>query len=443
MHLANQKLQDRSWWKDRKVAVWGAGISGVSAAKLLAQLGALVTLSDSKTFEELPLAQDLPKSITTHFGQKNHLGDAEILIPSPGLKPSHALFQDVNAHDIRIMSEIELGALLTQAQIIAVTGTDGKSTTTKLIAEALKAQGLWVKAVGNIGDPICNWSLEAPAAGYLVVEVSAFQLWSTRYLGASCAVITNIAEDHYDYFEGSAQAYREAKLKLAYLLKEEAALFYPKKHLTLDELEPDLKQGKLKIKPTTYEILSPQVQSPLLGAHNQLNLSVALACINFLGLDEHKARERFKQFAPLAYRMTLSRELDGVKYVNDSKATNVHAARMGIESLEPKLIVICGGYDKGLDLSPLIESLLQRAKAVFSIGQTGSKVHEALKDTGLPAQYCETLEKALHEAYNIAEQGDLVLLSPAASSFDQFKSFEHRGATFDRLVASLMSKSLS
>lgn len=435
-------FKDPSWWQDRKVAVWGAGISGVAAAKMLFQLGADVTLSDAKSVANLPLTQDLPEGIKTFFGQQNHLGDAEILIPSPGLKPSHELFQEVRQRGVRIMSEIELGAQLTQATIIAVTGTDGKSTCTKLIAEALQAQNLWVKAVGNIGDPICNWALSAPYDGYLVVEVSAFQLWSTQYLNARCAVITNIAEDHYDYFDGSAQAYREAKLGLACLLQDNAPIFYPLARLDLDELNTKVQRGLLNVRLCPYEVLEPKVESLLLGEHNQYNLSVALACISELALDEQKARQRFKSFAPLPYRMTLSRTLDGVMYVNDSKATNVHAACSGIESLDTNPIVICGGYDKGLDLSPFISTLKTKAKAVFSIGQTGPKIHANLLNSDLPSMYCETVEKALAEAYLLAKAEDLVLLSPAASSFDQFKSFEDRGATFDRLVASLLSKSV-
>ena len=435
-------LMDHSWWQGRKVAVWGAGISGVSAAKLLVNLGAQVTLSDAKPLSKLPLAQDLPKGIHTVFGQKNDLGDAEILIPSPGLKPSHVLFDEVRQRGIRIMSEIELGARFTQANIIAVTGTDGKSTCTKLIAEALKAQGLWVKAVGNIGDPLCNWSLEAPSDGYLVVEVSAFQLWSTQYLNAKCAVITNIAEDHYDYFDGSAKAYRGAKLKLAYLLEENAKLFYPQERLSLDELKKQVVQGQLKINLSAYEPQKRKVESPLLGEHNQFNLSVALECIRELKLDEQKARDSFISFAPLPYRMTLSRQLDGVSYINDSKATNVHAACIGIESLSSTPIVICGGYNKGLDLKPFIHVLKQRAKAVLCIGQTGPLIHDALLDESLVTKLCVTLEVAVHEAQKLAQTDDLVLLSPAASSFDQFTSFEDRGETFDRLVASLLSKSV-
>ena len=436
------ELRNHSWWQGRRVAVWGAGISGVAAAKLLYQLGAQVTLSDAKTAADLPLTKDLPKDIKTYFGQKNHLGDAEVLIPSPGLKPSHKLFNEVKQRGIRIMSEIELGAQLTQATIIAVTGTDGKSTCTKLIAEAIQAQDLWVRAVGNIGDPICNWALKAPKNGYLVVEVSAFQLWSTHYLNARCAVITNIAEDHYDYFDGSAQAYREAKVRLAYLLQDNAPLFYPLARLSLDDLNNQIQQEQLNIRLSSYQVLEPKIDSPLLGEHNQYNLSVALACIRELCLDEQKARERFKSFAPLPYRMTLSRKLDRISYVNDSKATNVHAACSGIESLDLSPIVICGGYDKGLDLSPFITTLKTKAKAVFCIGQTGPKIHEALLNQTIISMYCETLDNALREAYHIAEADDLILLSPAASSFDQFKSFEDRGATFDRLVASLLSKSV-
>ena len=201
-------------------------------------------------------------------------------------------------------------------------------------------------------------------------------------------------------------------------------------------------QGQLNINLSTYQPQERKVESSLLGEHNQFNLSVALECINELNLDEQKARDSFKYFAPLPYRMTLSRQIDGVSYINDSKATNVHAACIGIESLSSSPIVICGGYDKGLDLKPFINTLRQRAKAVFCIGQTGPKIHNALLNESFLTQLSGTLEVAVHEAQKIAEINDLVLLSPAASSFDQFTSFEDRGETFDRLVASLLSKSV-
>ena len=191
--------------------------------------------------------------------------------------------------------------------------------------------------------------------------------------------------------------------------------------------------------PTPYEQANEEVESPLIGDHNQLNLSVALEVTQYLGFDEVVAREAFKRFAPLPYRMTLSRTLRGVRYVNDSKATNVHASLSGINSVQETLIVITGGYDKGLDQGPLIEALQQRARLVFCIGQTGPQLNRELVGKGVLSENVYTLEQAVQRAAESAQEGEMVLFSPAASSFDQFKNFEERGAIFDTLVTRLPS----
>ena len=430
----------RSWWSGRKVGVWGAAITGFAAAKLLHKLGAIVTLSDPKDADQLDDITELPPEIKLSLGRPNEIGDAEIIIPSPGLKPSHALIKSVQAAGITLMSEVELAARVTAAPIIAITGTDGKSTTTLLITEALRSQEIWARAVGNIGDPISNWALEAPAHGVLVLEISAFQLWSTRTLNAQIGVITNIVNDHLDYFNGSADAYRSAKLKLAHLLTARAPLFYPPSALSIPEIESSQASGELNLRLSPYQHPDPPAESLLLGDHNQLNMGAALSIIEQLSLDQDRARQHLRTFTALPYRLTLSRELDGVVYLNDSKATNVHAACTGISSLSGRLIVIAGGYDKGLDLSEFITLLKNKAHVVLTIGQTGPHIVEALAMYDTECIACRTLDIAIEEAQRRSSPGDLVVFSPAASSFDQFKSYEARGATFDLLVSQLVSK---
>ena len=421
----------RAWWSHRRVMIWGAAKSGIAAAKLLSQLNANVTLSDPKASDALTGLEDLPPDVNTLFGVPNTLGDAEVVIPSPGIRPSHQLIKAARAAKLVIMSEVELAARVSEANIIAITGTDGKSTTTKLICEAVRANDVWSQAVGNIGDPISNWALSAPADGYFALEVSAFQLWSTSWLDAVCGIITNIAEDHHDYFDHDAGAYRAAKLKLGELLSQEGCLLYPPQGLTLTQEEID-RYGSTRLR--TYDTPEVQIESPLIGGHNQLNLSATFSVLSELGLDHQKAKLRLKSFSPLPYRMTLTRELDGVQYLNDSKATNVHAACVGLSTLTGSLIVITGGYDKQLNLSPFIQILKQRARLVLTIGQTGQYICETLEDLNVSVQYCGNLETAVRLAATLAQPGDRVCLSPAASSFDQFESYEARGAAFDRLV---------
>ena len=431
---------ERRWWQGRKVAVWGAARTGVAAARLLDQLGARVTLSDPKSIEKLDEVQSLPSTIHLSLGRANEIGDAEIIIPSPGLKPSHNLIKSAQAAGIPLVSEVELAARVTAAPIIAITGTDGKSTTTLLITEVLRAQKIWAQPVGNIGDPISNWALNAPEDGVLVLEISAFQLWSTQTLNAQVGVITNIVDDHLDYFDGSAEAYRAAKLKLTQLLSSQAPLFYPPSVLSLPEIESAQAQGELDIQLCSYDRPSPPVESALIGAHNQLNIGAALGILEALHLDLERAQERLRTFTALPYRLTLSRELEGVRYLNDSKATNVHAACTGLSSLSGVLIVIVGGYEKGLELTELIRVLASRARIVMTIGQTGPRISEALTAHDVTCLSCGHLEVAVLEAHQQARAGETVVFSPAASSFDQFESYEARGATFDLLVRQLPSK---
>lgn len=425
----------RQWWSGKRVAVWGAARSGLAAAQLLARLGAQVTLSDPKPASELSHLDQLPSSIQLALGAPNQLGDAEILIPSPGLKPTHPLILDAISAGVRIMSEVELAARITRAQIIAITGTDGKSTTTTLIHEALTASGLWCKAVGNLGDPMSNWALDAPDEGYFSLEVSAFQLWSTAWLDASIGVITNIAEDHYDYFDHSAERYRESKLRLLSLLKREGYLLYPADIIRLSVEE--LNKLPFGAEASAYTYPQPPVQTPLIGGHNQLNLAATFKVIERLGLSSEIAQNRLMTYTPLPYRMTLTRERDGVQYINDSKATNVHAACAGLSTLEGDLIVITGGYDKGLDLTPLITLFKQRVHTVLTIGQTGPKIGDLLEGSSVHCISCIKLDVAVKEAASLARAGDKVCFLPAASSFDQFTSYEARGAYFDQLVLSL------
>ena len=431
---------ERRSWRGRKVAVWGAARTGVAAARLLDQLGAQVTLSDPKNIEDLDEIQSLPPTIRLSLGHTNEIGDAELIIPSPGLKPNHRLIRKAQAAGVPLMSEVELAARVTAAPIIAITGTDGKSTTTLLITEVLRAQEIWAQPVGNIGDPISNWALNAPEDGVLVLEISAFQLWSTQTLNAQIGVITNIVDDHLDYFDGSAQAYRAAKVKLAQLLSSRAPLFYPPSVLSLPEIESAQTQGALDIQLCAYDRPHPPLESGLIGDHNQLNIGAALTILEALHLDLERAQARLRTFTALPYRLTLSRELEGVRYLNDSKATNVHAACTGLSSLSGVLIVIVGGYEKGLELTELIRVLASRARVVLTIGQTGPRIGDALAIYDVTCISCDRLEVAVSEAHRRARAGETVVFSPAASSFDQFESYEARGATFDLLVRQLHSK---
>jgi UDP-N-acetylmuramoylalanine--D-glutamate ligase len=472
--IAPSALQDvAAWrahlhqrWSDRSVAVWGAARSGVAAANLLVEIGARVCLSDPKSTLSPEHAEALDPRVSLSLGGPNVLGDAEIVIPSPGLRPDLPLLKEC-PEGVTVMSEIELGARCTRARLVGVTGTDGKSTTTSLITHFLTALNVDARSVGNIGDPLCSWALEASPQSVLVVEVSAFQLWSTQYFPAEVGLLTNLAEDHFDYFLGSASRYAHAKLKLARLLPPQSTFLWPDLDLpfgggatrmsplddvtfaeTLGADKPEIVRFGLDprspwsasegaYRAHAHGLLASMNLSPLLGRHHHRNIISALATIDALGLDPRAALSAISEFRGLSHRMELVRTLRGVRWVDDSKATNINASSAGLKSVDGSMIVIAGGYDKGLNHAPLVELLSRRARHICLIGQTGPILAEALGHSGANFTLCVTLERAVIEAHRLAQPEELVILSPATSSFDQFESFVARGQRFQSLVHQL------
>jgi UDP-N-acetylmuramoylalanine--D-glutamate ligase len=462
-----------SYWLDRTVAIWGIARSGIAVAQLLNELGAQVILSDARTDIDTTM---LNPKIQVHLGEDNIWQGAEILIPSPGIPPHHQGLIQAQQAGIKLMSEIEVGAFCTQATLIAITGTDGKSTCTSLFTHVLQGLGYRAHAVGNIGDPLSNWSLQVGTNEYLVVEVSAFQLWSTHYFPAKLAILTNIAEDHHDYFGGDALLYRAAKLKLARLLPAGSSFLWPDvldvewMHEFLTQLQEQSIQAisyglnnqssyyvntdgyytDLDPQKKSALFLAPLNTSTLIGRHHQRNVLAILAGLRILNLDHHQSLSHIALFKSLPHRMALVRSLNDVIWINDSKATNAHASLAGLQSVDRPLHVICGGYDKSLDLSDLLQWLYKFAQHVYLIGDLAPSLYEELqrleqeKTNSIilieisTVTLCHTLSYAVECAHIQAQPGSMVILSPASSSFDQFKSFEHRGEVFENLVNALM-----
>ena len=471
-HYQQSQLLDADQWVQhlkkqftgKKVAVWGAARSGMAAAYLMAHLDADVHVYDARddvdTFTPHP-------NIHVHLASDLKHESADVVIPSPGIPPRHPALRHAQAEDVAIVSEIELGAWCTQAQLIGITGTDGKSTCTSLMNHILNHLEYTAHAVGNIGDPLCNWSLQVGKQDYLVVEVSAFQLWSTHYFPARVALLTNIAQDHYDYFDHDAVAYREAKLQLAHLLPAHSHFIWS------DTLQDDWMkqcvhtlhnrsvythsfgesvQSDYYVDETGYYgvngyTLATHPVSQLIGRHHQRNVLSILASLEALQLDIALALPAIMSFKSLPHRMSLVRTRNGVTWVNDSKATNAHASLAGLQSVDHPLYVICGGYDKSLDLSTWLQWLYTHAQKIYCIGDLTKALVQQLQHLNRmqshvdqhTADYvaCYTLECAVEYASQQASTGSLVILSPASSSFDQFKSFEHRGEVFEQLVHAL------
>jgi|JI10StandDraft_1071094.scaffolds.fasta_scaffold32774_5 UDP-N-acetylmuramoylalanine--D-glutamate ligase len=424
----------------QRVAVWGAGASGVAAANLLVKLGASVVLSDNAPEKSLQINGLLPE--VEVVGGGNVLGGARVLVPSPGIKPSTPALVAARA-SARLVSEIELAASVVRGPIVAISGTDGKSTTTEMCGAVARAAGCQVEVCGNIGTPFSEVASDDPATVW-VVEVSAFQLWSCGAFRPRIAIVTNVAGDHADYFDGDTRAYAQAKARVlteqgpgdtAILRAEDPVvsafstgagvarvLFGPSPRarglgldggfITLDG-QPVMGAGDL----------------PLLGNHNIANAQAALAAGLGLGLSLAPMVESLKHFQGLPHRLEHIGDLLGARWYDDSKATNPHASAVGLAALPGPLVVITGGFEKGLDLEPFLQAVLPKARHVIVTGPTGVRTAAALAGR-LPVEAANDMADAVARAARAAQPGDQVVLSPAASSFDAYRSYAHRGEVF-------------
>ncbi|MGK0361202.1 MAG: UDP-N-acetylmuramoylalanine--D-glutamate ligase [Bradymonadia bacterium] len=430
----------------RTVAVWGAGKSGIAAANLLADLGATVILSDARDLDGLE-GVDARVQIC---GGGNVLAGAELLIPSPGIKPSTPALVAALKSGVQLMSEIELAAHVTEAPIVAISGTDGKSTTTMMIGAIIEASGMPCVVAGNIGIPLSARCRDVGADGVLVAEVSAFQLWSCGHFRPRIAVITNVADDHADYFDGDTAWYARTKARV---LTEQstgdvAILRADDPIVGAFETQPGVQRlGFSPYQATDWRLESgmlvgpggpimPARDLPVMGPHNVANALAACAAASAFGIDAAAMAAGLRAFVGLPHRLQRVLERDAVTWIDDSKATNPHAAAVGLRAVDTPQVIITGGFDKGLDLAPFIEAVLLRAVHVIVMGTTADRTLEALAGR-VPTSRVETMTQAVDEAAWIAQSGQSVVLSPAASSFDRYRSYAHRGEVYQVAVKAL------
>ena len=458
----------------RTVAVFGLGSAGAAAVKLLVALGKEVVASDAKAPAKPHPA--LP-GVRYSYGA-NELGEATAVVLSPGLNPSwpenrdNPTLQPVwakwAAGEVEVWSEIELAAACFDGPVLSIGGTDGKSTTAALCAHLLKGWGIDACLAGNSWLPFSHYLAEGLRPEVAVLEVSAFQLWPGHRFHAPVSILTNIAPDHLDHFE-KEQDYIDAKREVfAHQGAGDTAVLFGD-DTRLQGWRPALQTAGVKVLgygldgvPAGFDgagQLSPEGQFAvkgveasmglpavddlmILGSHNHKNVLAAMLACGSLAIGRERAtpeatRRALQTFGGLPHRVELIRKLRGVRYVNDSKATNVHASVAGLRSLAARLVVITGGVDKNLELDPILAELETRARHVVVIGQIADRfVAEATGRLG-SMERAATMEEAVVKAAAAAQEGDVVLLSPACSSFDMFRGFEHRGDVFAAAVRAL------
>ncbi len=439
----------------KKVTVLGAARSGLAAARLLKNRGAQVFVSDAAPAEKKAQAVTFlqKENIPFEFGaHSERIFDADFCVLSPGIPVASAVVQNMLAKAIPVYSEIEVASWFFKGPLIAVTGSNGKTTTTTLIGEMLRTKYPQAMVAGNIGQPFSDFVDESREDVWGVVEVSSFQLETIESFHPRQVVLLNFAPNHLDRYP-SYEAYKEAKWRVTMNLKEDDILVYNAADAEivrrLDSLACQ-KQGfyieGVQEEARAYfdgkalfvhgEKLIEVQEMGLRGIHNYMNaMAAALAALN-AGVSRENVRQVLRDFSGVEHRLEFVRELDGVKFINDSKATTVESLYYALQSFDQPVILIAGGKDKGSDFTRLNDSISKKVKALVLIGKAADKMEKAwqgLKPIVKPA----TLQEAVEKAFELARPGEVVLLSPACASFDMFNDFEDRGRQFKQIVNAL------
>ncbi len=448
--------------KDKRVLVVGLGKSGVASALFLKKHGARVSVSDTKSGDELrneiPMLLDHGITVETGgHGERTFRGQ-DLIVVSPGVPVDAPVLVQARALGEPVIGEIELAAQFLPGPIVAITGSNGKTTTTTLAGEILAAGGLPTLVGGNIGTPAISLAERATPEAVIVLEISSFQLETIQMFRPKVAVVLNVTPDHLDRHR-TFEVYADAKARIfenqqasdfavlnaddptcvAMAARTRAQVFWFSRQKEVEQ-GAWVCDGNIVFRDARLETKTPQKEImqvseiPLKGAHNLENVLAAVCAGALMGCAPEKIRQAVINFKAVEHRLEFVATVRGVDYYNDSKATNVDATIKALESFPANIHLILGGKDKGSDYSVLNDLLRQRVKRVYTIGAAAAKIESQIKAEIVRA---ETLENAIRKAHAVAQPGDVVLLAPACASFDQFKNYEHRGQVFKEIVRGL------
>jgi UDP-N-acetylmuramoylalanine--D-glutamate ligase len=442
---------------NKRVLVVGLGKSGLAAVRLLRSRGARVIGNDLRDDGAL-------RSELAALGAEAALGghdealftSVDRIVVSPGVPPLAALSK-AEAAGVPIASEIELASWFLESTVVGITGTNGKSTVTSLVGAMAIAGGRPTFVGGNLGTPLVDvvGTDAAKKGGVVVVELSSFQLERVDRFVADVAVLLNVTDDHLDRYESFA-AYAAAKGRIFHHQRRSHHAVIPSRDALVESLAragaaelhrfgPD---GEVRVEGARFtdEISGlhvPVADFQLRGGHNLENACASMLAARLAGVDPGSIASALRSFRGLPHRMVLVRTLSNVTFYDDSKATNVGAAVAALDGLDSRVVLIAGGKDKGGSYGPLVDRMKQKGRAVVLIGEAAPLIEKAFEGSGLPIARERSLESATGRAFELAEAGDVVLLAPACSSFDMFRSYAERGDVFQRAVAELEERSAS
>ncbi|MES2658087.1 MAG: UDP-N-acetylmuramoyl-L-alanine--D-glutamate ligase [Verrucomicrobiota bacterium] len=430
----------------KHVAILGVGRSGRAAAALALREGATVSAWDSagpEAFVEMPAGVGIHPNATEVDGREVF---SDLLVVSPGIDTYGSYVTAFSTHAGEVIGEVELAARYFGGRIIGITGTNGKTTTTELVERILSHAGLGGTACGNYGTPFAEVVLQSNPPEVVSLELSSFQLETIRTLHPVVAIWLNFAPDHMDRYP-TVESYRAAKLRIfenqtdadsAVVRSGENLPSLAAKVVTFSTMDASAdwySEGKT-IEHGSETMLDMDRDTALRGLHNAENTMAALAACSAIGISAGIMREALHGYAPPPHRCELIRTLDGVEYLNDSKATNLHALESALRSQTRPVVLIAGGKEKGLDYSGVVPLLTEKALAAVTFGQI-SRPLAALFAQAVPCESVSTLSDAVTTARSLAPRGSTILLSPGTSSFDQFTGYEQRGNAFRDLVHQL------
>ena len=408
----------------RTALVVGLGKSGQAAARLLRAKGARAIGADDKQVEFADEVRRL---------RPEALQGIDLVVASPGISPALPLFAEARKCSIEVMGEVELASRFIEEPILGITGTNGKSTTTALCGHLLTSAGLRVFTGGNLGDALSNRVLDHGTLDATVCELSSYQLEGIEEMRCARSTVLNLTPDHLDRY-ASLEEYAAAKARIFENQRAGDRAVLNAADARVREMKTNPGVTRTMIDPRTDRL---ELKAPTLrGTHNLENALAACALVTHLGINAETLQRGLDTYPGLPHRLEPVRTLNGVEWINDSKATNVDSVEKSLTAFPGNVILILGGRGKGSPYAPLRSLIRERVIAILTIGEDAQKVADQLGDLR-PLHACETLRNAVAKGHALAKPGDVVLLSPACASYDQFDNFEARGEQFKQLVRRL------
>ncbi|WP_240375174.1 UDP-N-acetylmuramoyl-L-alanine--D-glutamate ligase [Bacillus piscicola] len=443
------------WFDGKKVLIIGLAKSGMAAARVLRKYGAVVVVNDAQDLrgsEEEKTLTGLGITLVSGSHPLELVDEVEYVVKNPGIRYDNPLVQYALEKELPVVTEIELAGFLCRGDMIAISGSNGKTTTTHLIHDMLEESGKTAYLAGNIGKAACEVAEQVQKGEIMVTEVSSFQLKGTETFHPQTAVLLNIFDAHLDY-HGSRHDYERSKGKLFRNMDPGNTAVYNSDDPVVTVLAKQSRaallpfstegtnRGGAYVKDDIFyfqeEAILPVKEAALPGKHNQENMLAAIAAAMIHGADIASVQKVLRSFKGIEHRLQFLKTVDGRRVYNDSKATNILSTKKAIQAFENPIVLIAGGLDRGNSFTDLIPAL-QNVKAAVFYGETKQKLTEAAKKAGVPiVEAKETLADAVPAAFSHTDAGDVLLLSPACASWDQFKTFEERGNHFARAVDTL------